>query len=91
MEATSIYSFHPAYFLSQDDDLTQFDVNTVVINPHDTKRYHDIFKESKTDKLDAFYIAGYLRLGRYKVGLVRQEQYIALQRLTRTRYKMVQV
>lgn len=89
LEATSIYSFHPAYFLQTDDDLAQFDIDTVVINPRNTKRYHDVFDESKTDKIDAYDIADYLRNGRYKVSLVRHEQYIALQRLTRTRYELV--
>lgn len=90
MEATSIYSFHPAMFFREDADLQKLNVKTVIINPKDTKRYHDIFDDNKNDKLDAFYIADYLRLGRYTTGVVRHENYIALQRLTRSRYELVQ-
>lgn len=89
MEATSIYSFHPAFFFKNDADLNKYHVETVVINPRETKRYHDIFEENKNDKLDAFYIADYLRIGRYSVGIVKQENYLALQRLTRSRYELV--
>lgn len=89
MEATSIYSFHPSFFFKNDHDLKQYNTETVVINPKETKRYHDIFEENKNDKLDAFYIADYLRIGRYTVGIVKQENYLALQRLTRSRYELV--
>ena len=45
MEATSIYSFHPAYFFSNDDELKELDVETDVINPRQTKKFHDVFEE----------------------------------------------
>lgn len=90
MEATSIYSFHPAMFFQEDNDLKKFDAQSVVIDPKKTKRYHDVFAEDKNDRIDAFYIADYLRVGHYSVGIVRQENYIALQRLTRSRYELVQ-
>lgn len=32
MEATSIYSFHPAFFFKNDADLNQYHVETVVIS-----------------------------------------------------------
>ena len=89
MEATSMYSFHPAYFFQNDDDLAQFDTETVVVNPRQTARYKKIYEESKNDRIDAFYIADFLRLGRYSVGIVRHEKYIALQRLTRSRFEVV--
>lgn len=90
MEATSIYSFHPAMFFQEDQDLKKFDTQSVVIDPKKTKRYHDVFAEDKNDQIDAFYIADFLRVGRYSTGIVRQENYIALQRLTRSRYELVQ-
>ncbi|MBD8087575.1 IS110 family transposase [Limosilactobacillus sp. c11Ua_112_M] len=90
MEATSIYSFHPAMFFQEDQDLKKFDTQSVVIDPKKTKRYHDVFAEDKNDQIDAFYIADFLRVGRYSTGIVLQENYIALQRLTRSRYELVQ-
>ncbi len=90
MEATSIYSFHPAMFFQEDSDLKKLNTQSVVIDPKKTKRYHDVFAEDKNDQIDAFYIADFLRVGRYSVGIVRQENYIALQRLTRSRYELVQ-
>lgn len=90
MEATSIYSFHPAMFFQEDSDLKKLNTQSVVIDPKKTKRYHDVFAEDKNDQIDAFYIADFLRAGRYSTGIVRQENYIALQRLTRSRYELVQ-
>lgn len=89
MESTSIYSFHPAYFFQNDQDLSGLNTESVVLNPKETKRYKGIFEESKTDSIDAFYIADYLRSGHFTTGIVRQEKYVALQRLTRTRYDVV--
>lgn len=89
MEATSIYSFHPAYFFENDDDLAQFNTQAVIINPRDTKKYKDIFEIQKNDSIDAYYIADFLRLERYSTSLVRQEKYVALQRLTRSRFELV--
>lgn len=90
MEATSIYSFHPAYFFQNDPDLKKINVECDVVNPRETKRFHDIFEENKTDPIDAYYIAQYLRFGKYRVSIVRQENYLALQRLTRTRFETAQ-
>lgn len=90
MEATSIYSFHPAMFFQEDIDLKAFNTQSVVVDPKKTKRFHDVFAEDKNDQIDAYYIADYLRVGHYSIGIVRQENYIALQRLTLSRYEIVQ-
>lgn len=90
MEATSIYSFHPAYFFSNDDELKELDVETDVINPRQTKKFHDVFEENKNDPVDAYFIAEYLRYGKYRVTIARQDEYLALQRLTRARYEFTQ-
>ena len=90
IEATSIYSFHPAMFFQEDIDLKAFNTQSVVVDPKKTKRFHDVFAEDKNDQIDAYYIADYLRVGHYSIGIVRQENYIALQRLTRSRYEIVQ-
>ncbi|CCI87528.1 IS110 family transposase [Lactobacillus gigeriorum] len=90
MEATSIYSFHTDdYFFANDQGLQKLNLETDVVNPRDTKRFHDTFGENKNDPLDAYYIAEYLRFGKYRVTIARQEQYLALQRLTRTRYDVM--
>ncbi|MCZ9646909.1 IS110 family transposase, partial [Lactobacillus crispatus] len=60
MEATSIYSFHPAYFFANDEDLQKINLETDVINPKNTKRFHDVYEENKNDPTDAYYIAEYL-------------------------------
>ena len=90
IEATSIYSFHPAMFFQEDIDLKAFNTQSVVVDPKKTKRFHDVFAEDKNDQIDAYYIADYLRVGHYSIGIVRQENYIALQLLTRSRYEIVQ-
>ena len=43
----------------------------------------------KTDAIDAFVIADYVRFGRHTMSVVKEEQYIALQQLTRSRYQLV--
>ena len=43
----------------------------------------------KTDEIDAFVIADYLRFGRLPMSVVKEEQYVALQQLTRARYQIV--
>ncbi|MGQ0419165.1 IS110 family transposase [Bacillus sp. HC-Mk] len=40
-------------------------------------------------KIDAFRIADFLRIGRYNKFLIKEEKYVALQRLTRSRYQLV--
>ncbi|WP_232482570.1 IS110 family transposase [Bacillus thuringiensis] len=39
--------------------------------------------------MDAFRIADFLRIGRYNKFLIKEEKYVALQRLTRSRYQLV--
>ena len=56
MEATSIYSFHPAYFFANDEDLQKLNLETDVVNPKNTKRFHDVYEENKNDPIDAYYI-----------------------------------
>ena len=54
MEATSIYSFHPAMFFQEDSDLKKLNTQSVVIDPKKTKRYHDVFAEDKNDQIERF-------------------------------------
>ncbi|WP_066185550.1 IS110 family RNA-guided transposase [Gracilibacillus timonensis] len=90
MESTSVYSFHPAHLLSKDKDLQRIGVEVVVQNPKAIHRFKGLFEEDKTDRIDAFRIADFLRFGRYHKTVMQEEKYVALQRLTRSRYQVVQ-
>ncbi|NDL68879.1 IS110 family transposase [Anaerotalea alkaliphila] len=89
MEATSVYSFHPSTFLAQDDELKALSVEVVVMNPKAIHRFKGLFDEDKTDEIDAYRIADFLRFDRFNVSLLKEEQYMALQRLTRSRYQLI--
>ena len=89
MESTSLYSFHPATFFQMDEELNQYELVVTIENPFKIKQFSRIFDEDKTDRIDAFRIADYLRLQRYSSSPLKEEKYMALQRLTRTRYQMV--
>jgi hypothetical protein len=90
MESTSVYSFHPASFLYEDPDLKALGVKVVVQNPKAIARFKGLFDEDKTDRVDAFRIADFLRFDRFNLSLVKEEKYLALQRLTRSRYQLIQ-
>jgi Transposase and inactivated derivatives len=89
MESTSIYSFHPAMFFHEDAELNALPLDVVTLNPTMIHRYKGLFDEDKTDTIDAFRIADFLRIERYQVPVIKEEKYVALQRLTRTRYQLV--
>lgn len=89
LESTSVYSFHPATFLHQDEALQALNVTVSVINPTKIHRFKKMFDEDKTDRADAYRIADFLRLDIHQNSLIKEEQYLALQRLTRSRYQLV--
>lgn len=89
MESTSMYSFHPAVFFQQDEQLQEIQAITTIEDPYRIKQYTKMFDADKTDKVDAFMIADYLRIQRFSHSPIREEQFMALQRLTRARYQMV--
>ncbi|AYW45888.1 MAG: IS110 family transposase [Alkalibacterium sp.] len=89
MESTSMYSYHPAVNFHQDEQLQAIHAITTIENPHRIKQYIKMFDEDKTDPIDAFMIADYLRIQRYTNSPIKEEKYMALQRLTRTRYQFV--
>ncbi|WP_412851075.1 IS110 family transposase [Bacillus paranthracis] len=89
MESTSVYSFHPGMFLTEDKDLQQLNVEVTIQNPKAIHRFKGLFEEDKTDRIDAFRIADFLRFGRYNPSLIKEEKYLALQRLTRSRYQLI--
>lgn len=90
MEATSLYSFHPAMFFHEDSELKALHVEVMVEQPNKIKRYREAFEENKNDKLDAFYIADYFRIERFTPSFLKEEKYLALQHLTRTRLQLIE-
>lgn len=62
LESTSVYSFHPAMFLHEDKELKALNIIVSVINPKKIHRFKSMFDEDKTDRLDAFRIADFLRI-----------------------------
>jgi transposase len=89
MESTSVYSFHPATMLNGDKDLQRIGAQVVVQNPKAIHRFKGLFDEDKTDQIDAFRIADFLRFGRFNKTVIKEEKYVALQRLTRSRYQVI--
>ena len=90
MESTSVYSWHPAMFLSQDERLRKQHAKVYTINPKLIREFKKAYVDlDKTDHIDAWIIADRLRFGRLPLTVVMQEQYVALQRLTRMRYRLV--
>ena len=88
MEATGMYSFHPACYLSSNEYLNNFHTEVYQINACDFDKYKKSFHDlEKEDGIDAYILADYARVGRTKsLFPFRGSQYIALQRLTRQRY-----
>ena len=89
MEATGLYSTLPSLYFSQDPDLQLINVQTVVENPRTIHRFSKVWTDEKNDTLDAQLIAEFLSTGKYNAALPRNDQYVALLRLTRARYQLV--
>lgn len=90
MEATSLYSFHPAMFFNDDHELNHLKTEVMIEQPHKIKRYREAYEENKNDTIDAFYIADYFRIERFSPSLLKEEKYLALQHLTRTRLQLIE-
>lgn len=90
LEATSVYSWHPAMYMHTDPALKERKAKVFTINPKLVSKFREAYPDlDKTDRLDAWIIADRLRFGRLTTTIVMQEQYVALQRLTRMRFHMV--
>ena len=90
MESTSVYSFLPAMFFNEDEALRKRQAKVYVINATLISKFRKSYPElPKTDHIDAWIIADRLRFGRVPFSFILQEQYLALQRLTRMRYRLV--
>lgn len=90
LEATSVYSWHPAMYLHEDPALQAHKTKVFTINPKLVNKFKEAYADmDKTDRVDAWVIADRLRFGRLTKTIVMQEQYVALQRLTRMRFHLV--
>lgn len=90
LESTSVYSWHPAMYLHQDASLQERNAKVFTINPKLISKFRDAYPDlDKTDRLDAWVIADRLRFGRLTTTIIMQEQYVALQRLTRMRFHLI--
>jgi transposase len=90
LESTSVYSWHPAMFLHEDPALKARKTTVFTLNPKLISKFREAYADmDKTDRLDAWIIADRLRFGRLNTTVVLQEQYVALQRLTRMRFHLV--
>ncbi|WP_257150337.1 IS110 family transposase, partial [Bacillus cereus] len=62
LESTSVYSFHPSMFLHHDKDLQHFGEKVFLLNPKQVANFKKSYSDmNKTDEIDAFVIADYLR------------------------------
>lgn len=90
LESTSVYSWHPAMYFHQDAALQERKAKVFTINPKLVSKFREAYPDlDKTDRLDAWVIADRLRFGRLTTTIVMQEQYVALQRLTRMRFHLI--
>ena len=92
MESTSVYSWHPAVFFNEDRELKEVNTSVYVINAKLIKNFKKAYPDiNKDDLTDAWVIADRLRFGRVPKTIIASEQYLALQRLTRMRFRVVKM
>jgi transposase len=90
LEATSVYSWHPAMYLHEQEQLQQRNAKVFTLNPKLVNKFREAYADmDKTDRIDAWIIADRLRFGRLTTTIIMQERYVALQRLTRMRFHLV--
>lgn len=89
LEATSNYGYHLASFFKNSEKMAPFSPQVHVLNArvvHQFKKsYNDL---PKNDDVDAWVIADKLRFGRLPQEVFMDERFLALQRLTRTRFHL---
>jgi transposase len=91
LEATGLYCWHLACFLKETPVLTEVNQSIYVFNPALVQGLKRVYADAgKTDRLDAFFIAERLRVGRLPVPFQPDLVYAPLQRLTRFRAHLAQ-
>lgn len=91
MESTSFYSFHLCNYLFQAPELAALHTKVYCLNPKVTRAYQNTFVDvDKDDPHDAYGIADFARTGKITSEPFQGSQFVALQRLTRTRLHLVE-
>ncbi len=86
MEATNLYWWHIACFLKDTPLLTELTPEVYLLNPRLVSGLKKAYSDrGKTDRIDAFFIAERLRIGRLPAPFQLDLLYAPLQRLTRFR------
>lgn len=93
MEATANLGWHLAHYLKQQlaHRASHLDAQIHVLNARRVARFKKGYDNlPKNDRIDAWVIADHLRFGRLPQAMTDTIQYEALQRLTRTRFHLMQ-
>lgn len=91
LEATSLYWWHLACFLKDTPMLDDLQREVYALNPSLVSGLKKVYIQSgKTDRLDAFFIAERLRIGRLPAPFQVDVLYAPLQRLTRFRVHLAE-
>jgi hypothetical protein len=56
MEATSLYSFHPAMFFHEDLELSQLNTSVFVEQPNKIKKYREVFEVKPSTNIEVIII-----------------------------------
>lgn len=92
MESTSIYHVHAMEYFTSAKELNRLGAIVVNLNPTTTSRFSKLFDAGKNDKVDAYHIALLLTNSQlYQQETNLAEAFLALQRLTRERFHLVQM
>lgn len=90
-ESTSVYGWHLQYFLADSAQLRPFSPSIICFNPSIIESFKKTLGDlPKNDRIDAFAIAERLRFGRLPESVPVDFRYLALQRLTRHRFHIVE-
>jgi len=92
LEHTGCYSTHAAMYLQRHLDFGCPNVNVYMFNPSLIKEFKKahFLDAPKNDRVDAWYIAARLKSGHLPYPFTWSEPMMALQRLTRARYHLMQ-
>jgi transposase len=91
LEATSNYGYHLTAFCQNSEKLAPFSPQIHVLNPRTVNNFKKSYNDlPKNDDIDAWVIADKLRFGRLPEEVFMDERFLALQRLTRTRFHLAQ-
>ena len=90
-EATSVLDIHLLNYFDRNSKQTDLPTQVYRINPRQVKRFKKAYTQSKTDKIDAFFIAEYLRFNQLLAPYQSQREHLPLRRLTRRRAQIIKM